>query len=270
MLLDVDHQGAYASTFGHAVDPDKPSIVFVHGAAMDHTVWTLFARYFSRHGYNAIGVDLPGHGRSEGPPLDRIEALSQWLDQALDGLGIEAAVVVGHSFGSLVALELAASTGRAGGLGLVGIGLPMAVSEALLDAARADNHDGFDMVNIWGHSPYAHIGGISNPGMWMTGAQLRLLERAGPGVLFSDLNACNEYGDGLERAAQLTCPTLLVLGERDMMTPVRATRELAKRLTDCEIRIIPRCGHALMSERPNEVLDALAALAARVAEGRAA
>lgn len=264
MRLEIAGREAYAGTLGRAVEGERPTVVFVHGAALDHTVWTPFARYFVRHGYNTLALDLPGHGRSHGPPLDRIEAIADWVDAALDAAGVARALLVGHSLGSLVALEIAGRGTRASGLGLVGIGLPMAVSDALLDAARADRHEGLDMVNLWGHGPRAHLGGISTPGVWMLGTQLKLLERAAPGVLFADLTACNEYGRGLERAAQVACPTALVLGERDAMTPVRAAQALEAALADVGTTVIEGTGHAMMAERPNEVLDALAALAGRV------
>lgn len=268
MLVNINGRQAYAGTLGHDLEPKKSTVVFVHGAALDHTVWTLFARYFVRHGYNTVAVDLPGHGRSEGPALNQVEELAHWLEAVLGAVGVDRAVLIGHSLGSLVGLELAASTERALGLGLVGVGVPMAVTSALLNAAEADLHDGFDMVNIWGYSPLAQIGGFSTPGIWMTGAQLKLMERSGPGVLFSDLTACNDYGAGLEKAPKVSCPTLLVLGDRDIMTPLRATRELQAQLPHASTQVIKNCGHALMAERPNEVLDALIGLVASVAPAR--
>ncbi|MFT5393526.1 MAG: pimeloyl-ACP methyl ester carboxylesterase [Gammaproteobacteria bacterium] len=261
MNLAINGRSAYISTLGRDIEPTKPSIVFIHGAAMDHTVWTLFARYFLRHGYNSLAVDLPGHGRSEGPALTKVEDLSQWVDGVIAAAKLEHAIVVGHSLGSLVAFDLAATTNRVTALGLVGVAMPMPVADVLLNAAKENHHDGLDMVNVWGHSPRAHIGGFAAPGMWMSGAQLRLLERAGPGVLFADLSACNAYTGGLDKAEGLRCPVRFVLGDRDMMTPPRATRTLREKLPNAQVSLLKDCGHALMSERPNEVLDALVILA---------
>ena len=132
-------------------------------------------------------------------------------------------------------------------------------SDALLSAAKANQHDAFDMVNIWGHGSRAHMGGNQTPGMWMIGAGVRLLERSGPGVLYADLNACNEYRDGLESSARIECPVHVILGADDRMSPVRAARPLLETLSDPHVTVLENCGHMLMAERPGEVLDILIA-----------
>lgn len=257
MEIRVCGKSTYLNTLGRELNPEKKTIAFVHGAALDHTVWTMCARYFARHDYNTIAIDLPAHGRSKGPPLNRVEEFSLWLGKALDAAGIKEVVLVGHSLGALICLNHAATSERTVGLGLVGIGLPMAVTDALLEAARDNLHEAFDMLTIWGHSPKAHLGGLSNPGIFMTESQLRLNERTRPGVLHADLTACNEYDAGLSDAEKVTCPTTLILGQSDMMTPVRATHDLVKTITHCRTVVLKACGHALMAEQPNQVLDGL-------------
>ena len=99
---------AYAYTGGKAFDAALPCVVFVHGALNDHSVWTLLARWFAHHGHGVLAVDLPGHGRSGGAPLASVEALADWLLALLDAAGVRRAAFVGHSMGSLIALEAAA------------------------------------------------------------------------------------------------------------------------------------------------------------------
>lgn len=261
MELRIDGRSAFAAAYGRVKpDPARPTIVFVHGAAMDRTVWTMFGRYFTRRGCNALAADLPGHGRSEGPPLASIPEMANWLAALLDAAGIDRpAHLVGHSMGSLAVLDLAARhPARTAGIALVGTSAPMPVTDALLDPARANDHLALDLVTRWGYGPMARIGGFSVPGMWMTGGGLRLVERAAPGVLFADLAACDGYADGLERARSVRCPVLLLLGERDSMTPARAAGDLEDALPASRRVVVRRAGHQLMSERPNEVLDALA------------
>jgi pimeloyl-ACP methyl ester carboxylesterase len=160
--------------------------------------------------------------------------------------------------GSLVALETAARhPERVAAIGLIGAAAAMPVSRDLLAAAAADDHAAIEMVSIWGHGFRAGLGGSRAPGMWMLGAGMRLLERAPPGVLFKDLSACNDYRDGLAAAARVAVPATLVLGERDMMTPARAGMELAAALPDARVIALGGAGHMLMSERPDEVLDAV-------------
>jgi pimeloyl-ACP methyl ester carboxylesterase len=133
----------------------------------------------------------------------------------------------------------------------------MPVSPTLLAAAKANDHAAIEMLTTWGHGRTAELGGSLAPGLWMMGGATRLWERTRPGVLFKDLSACNAYGDGLAAAAKVTVPATLVLGERDLMTPARGGRELAAALPNARIVTLKGAGHMLMSERPDEVLDAL-------------
>ncbi|MBI4754919.1 MAG: alpha/beta hydrolase [Betaproteobacteria bacterium] len=237
-----------------------PTVVFVHGAAHDHSVWTLQSRWFAHHGWNVLAPDLPGHGRSAGPALESIGALADWVIALLDASKVESACLVGHSMGSLAALETAArDPQRVTGIALVGCSAPMPVSEALLEAAREDEPAARAMINAWSFGPRARLGGNAVPGMWMAGANLRLMERSTCGALHTDLAACNRYADGLEAAARVRCPALLVCGERDQMTPPRATRPLLEALSDARQVLLPGCGHAVMAEQPDALLDALRA-----------
>lgn len=257
MYITVANRRTYVYTGARDFDPAQQSIVFVHGAALDHTVWLLQSRYFAHHGRNVLALDLPGHGRSDGPLVTTIPGMADWVLSAVDALDIAAVTLVGHSMGSLVTLEAAARhPERMTRLALLGSAVPMAVAEPLLNAARENRHAGFDMINIWGHSAAAQMGGSETPGMWMTGSAIRLLERTGPGVLFNDLNACNEYGHGLESAARVTCPTLMIAGRSDIMTPLKIARDLVATIPDATLKVLD-CGHLMMSEKPNEVLDEL-------------
>jgi pimeloyl-ACP methyl ester carboxylesterase len=258
MKLQVTGETAYCYTNGREIDPGKDSIVFLHGAGMDHTVWTLFARHFARHGRNVIAVDLPGHGRSEGAPLASIEDMSDWVIALLDALGVAEAALTGHSLGSLVALDSAARhPDRVRALALVGSTVPMPVSDAILDASAANDHAAFDMLTQWGYSKRHLYGGNRNPGMWMVGGTLRLFERSRPGVLHCDMSACNTYDKGLERAATIRCPVLAVLGEKDRLTPLRNCQPLLDALPEPQVSVVEGSGHTLMVEATNELLDAL-------------
>jgi pimeloyl-ACP methyl ester carboxylesterase len=221
-------------------------------------VWILQSRYFAHHGRSVLAVDLPGHGRSAGPALESVEALADWVVQLLDAAGVHEAALVGHSMGSLVALECAARHAlRVSRIALVGTAVPMRVSDELLTATRDDEPLAQDMVNIWSHSAYAHYPSNPGPGFWVMGENLRLMERQAPGVMHVDFAACNAYGNGLAAAAKVACPALLLLGRRDVMTPPRAARELARNLKEAKVVEIAGSGHALMAEKPDEVLDAL-------------
>ena len=260
MRFEVDGLSSYAYTGSRPFVPRLPAVVFIHGGGLDHSVWIHQSRFFAHHGFNAIALDLPGHGRSEGAPFGTITEMARWVARAADALEIEHLCIAGHSMGSLVALE---ATGlcpdRVDAAALVGCAVPMAVTGALLDAAKANDHTAFDMITLWGHRMGAQLGGNPAPGMWMTGGGVRLLERSRPGVLHNDLNACNEYRHGLDTAAKITCPVHLVLGREDVMAPPRATRELVAALSVVRVVELADCGHMLMAEQPDAVRDALVA-----------
>ncbi len=258
MDLIVNNFRAYAYTGGKPFNPELPTVVFIHGAENDHSVWALQSRWFAHHGFGVLAVDLPGHGRSAGPLLDSVEAQAGWIVALLDEAGVREAALVGHSMGSLISLEAASRfPERVSKIALIGTAVPMPVSEALLTAARDARPKAEGMVNVWSHGARGAIGGNTVPGMWMMGASLRLAERAADGVLFNDLNACNAYARGLEAAAAAQCPALLVVGSRDMMTSPRGAPKLAAAMKDARIATVEGSGHALMAEYPDAVLDAL-------------
>jgi pimeloyl-ACP methyl ester carboxylesterase len=258
MYLNVDDNKTYVYTANKAFDAAKPTVVFIHGAANDHSVWTLQSRYFAYHGWNALAVDLPGHGKSAGKPLASIPVAAAWIARALDAAGAGKAALVGHSMGSLIALETAAlHSERVASIALIGSAAPMPVSESLLSASKANDHVAYEMINVFSHSAPAQIGGNRTPGVWMMGNAMRLMERSAPGSLYADFNACNTYASGLVSAAKVKCPVLMVLGKRDLMTPMKASKELIGAISGVKVASLEGTGHSLMAEKPDEVLDEL-------------
>jgi pimeloyl-ACP methyl ester carboxylesterase len=255
MDLAVDGKRAFAYTAAHVFDARKPALVFVHGAGLDHSTFGLQSRYFGYHGRNELALDLPGHGRSEGPPLPPVAGMADWIFRVLDALEIRKASIVGHSMGALVALEAAGrQPERIERIACVGIAYPMKVSEAFLEAARKNEQTAFDMETIWGHAAQVPFGGNPNPGMWMYGDTLARLRRLAPGVLYNDLKACNDY---VSDFAGVMCPVLLVLGRCDIMTPPRNAKALQEKLPGSQTVILEPSGHTLMAEAPDATLDAL-------------
>jgi pimeloyl-ACP methyl ester carboxylesterase len=258
MKLSVWGEDVFIYSGGRSFDRLAPALVFLHGAGAEHSAFALQSRYFAHHAYGVLAPDFPGHGRSSGPPLASIAELASWIPELLDAAEVSRAALIGHSMGSLVALEAAARfPERVAAITLIGTAAPMPVSEPLLDAARADDPRAIDMLAIWGHSPGARLGGNINPGVWMMKAYERTLARSHRGVLHTDLSACNAYADGSERARRVNCPALLIVGSQDAMTPPRAAQELAGALPHAQTVTVAGSGHALMMEQPDAVLDAL-------------
>lgn len=258
MLKSIDNKTAFLATGERTFDPARRTLVFLHGAAQDHSIWVLPKRYFVRRGDNVLDLDFPGHGRSQGPALQTVEEMADWLVHCLDACQLQTAIVIGHSMGSLVALDTAARyPERVDKLVLLGSSAPMLVADRLLDAAVARPQDAFAMMNQWGHSRQAAMGGCPTPGLWMTGMGMRLFERSLPGIVANDLTACRNYTDAPVRADVVACPTLVIMGESDVMTPPSAGEALAARVESAQTVHLPGAGHAMLIERPEEILDAV-------------
>ena len=260
MRIAVDAAEVELAAWGQPVDRARRTILWLHGAGMNHSVWTLQARAKPFHPCNSLAPDLPGHGGSAGGAPASIAAAGAWLLRLLDALGIERASLVGHSMGALVALETAATApGRVERLALLGAAPRMPVHQSLLQAARDDLPAAAAMIADWGVGTAAKLGAGGAPGVSLTTAARALLETSRPGVLAADLAACNDYGDGEARAAAVACPTLVICGAADRMSPARQGQRLAGLFPGAGVVTIPRAGHMMMLERPREVLDALSA-----------
>jgi pimeloyl-ACP methyl ester carboxylesterase len=259
MDLQVDDVRVFLGDQGRKFDPQRPTLLWLHGAGMDHSVWPLQARHFAYRGWNALALDLPGHGRSEGDLLTSIEAMANWLARLIDALGIARAGLIGHSMGVLVALACAARTPqKVERIALLGAAPAMPVHPALLEAAARPEALGPAMICDWGFGPAGHFGGHRSPGSWMLGHALALLGRSAGPRLHADLAACNAYAGGLDDAARVACPALVVAGALDRMTPARQGARLAGAIAGAGLVSLPRCGHMMMVEQPDATREALA------------
>ena len=249
----------YAYTGAHDLASDLESVVFVHGAAMDHTVWAHQSRYFAYHNYNVLAIDLPAHKFSQGGLLPSIERMAAWLNQMIDQTAGAAFHIVGHSMGALIALEAAANFNHpdAGlnSLSLIGFSYPMSVTPQLMDAAQHNPSEAYSMMTQWSHA--SAIGGEPVPGFWSAGMQLSMMENSTAGSVHTDLTACDNYKNGEAAFAAITCPILFVSGMCDKMAPAKLAKAQADNNERAEIILLPDCGHSIMSESPNGVLDEL-------------
>ena len=161
MELTVSGNTVFASTGGRALDRDAPLIVLIHGAGMDHSVWSLQTRYLAHHGRSVLAVDLPGHGRSGGEPLTTIEDLADWVPKLIDAAGFGQAALVGHSMGAITALEAATRhPERVRALALLGV----AERSARLDAKRETVHISRRCGGVESHLDGSLRGGKHNSG----------------------------------------------------------------------------------------------------------
>ena len=269
MQLNVNGCKTYCYTGGKIFDAAKPTVVFIHGVLNDHSVWILQSRYLAHHGWNVLAVDLPGHCRSSGDAPATVEAAADFIAALLDAMDVKQAALVGHSFGSLIALEAAARlTHRITHLAVVGTAFPMKVSQVLLDAALHEPAKGIEMINVFSRSTLAAPPSALGPGTWVFGSSAALNRRvlasnAVVNVFHRGFMACNAYANGDDAITQITCPVLFLLGSQDQMTQPVAAKNLIARATAAGKRVktvILPVGHHQMTEAPEATLAALRVL----------
>ena len=242
MYLTVNSAQTYCYTGGKAFDVAKPTVVFIHGVLHDHSVWILQSRYLANHGFNVLAVDLPGHCRSGGEAPSSVEEAADFIGALLDAAGVQQATLVGHSWGSLIALEAAARLKeRVTRLALVGTAFPMKVSPALIEASLNDPMKALTMVNVFSRST-----------LCAPPSAVNLFHRG--------FVACDRYANGEVAITQITCPVLFLLGGVDQMTPPKAAQGLISKAREAgkavKVETLP-VGHHQMTETPDETLAAL-------------
>ena len=266
MHIDVRGASLYAYTGGKAFDATRPTVVFIHGVLCDHSVWILQSRYLAHHGFNVLALDLPGHCRSGGEAPSSVEEAAEVIAEMMDAVGVQRAALVGHSWGSLIALETAARLQeRVTHLVLVGTAFPMKVSPALLEASLNAPEKALRMINVFSRATLAAPPSALGPGTWVYGASMALGRRVlasnrTVNVFHRGFVACDAYANGLQAMAQVRCPVLFVIGRVDQMTPPRAAQSLidAAQAAGVSHRVVRvPMGHHQMTEAPEETLQAL-------------
>ncbi len=254
----VNGKTTAAGTGGVIFESHKPTVVFLHGAGMDHTVWALQTRYMAHHGFSVLALDLPGHGRSDGPGVNSIEKMADWVLSAVSKLTDKPVILVGHSMGAIISIEIAAThSSIISGLVLVGVALPMTVNKDLLVLTQNQPEKAINLITSWAYGFKAQIGGTRTPGLWMMSGGQRLLQRSRGDQLYRDFDSCNNYKSGSKSASNITCPTLIIAGESDKMTPIQSARKAHDLITNSELEIIKGAGHMIMIESPDKTLDIL-------------
>lgn len=266
MYLNVNGAQTYCYTGGKAFDAAQPTVVFIHGVLNDHSVWILQSRYLAHHGWNVLAVDLPGHCKSAGEAPASVEAAADFVAALLDAAGVPKAALVGHSWGSLIALEAAARLKeRVSHLALIGTAHPMKVSPALIEASLNEPEKALTMVNLFSRSTLAAPPSALGPGTWVYGAGMALgrrVLRSNPkvNVFHRGFVACDRYAGGEQAAAQITCPVLFLLGSVDQMTQPKAAQGLiqAAKGAGRSVQVVKLAvGHNQMLEAPDATLAAL-------------
>ena len=254
-LLDTN---IHIATGGRPFYNETEALVFVHGSGQNHLTWVLQSRYFAYRGYQVLAPDLPGHGLSNGKPLDSIESMSDWLIALLDSLKVEKACLIGHSQGCLVTIDAASRyPSRITRIGLISGALAIPVNEQLLSLSDNALSKAIQAMTSWGHGPMAHMHDNTQPGHSFLGYGNKLMATNHKDALRNDLKACNDYKNGHKAVGKIRQPAICILAEKDKMTPLHFGHKMAKELGQDDATVIKSAGHMLPAEFPAEVNKAL-------------
>ena len=250
MIFDIENKSVHASDAGQGINISKDTIVFLHGSGLSHIVWSLAEQFFSSKNFNVLSIDLPGHGNSEGPCLDSIEKISDWLEKVFEKLNLNNLIIISHSQGCLEALEYSLKyKDRLKKLVFVGGSYRMPVNEDLIDLASNGDSEAVKLMMKWGYEgSKKFIGG--NPIERIIKSPRDISE-----ILAVDLIACNNYKNGSEAAKAITCPVMLVLGELDKMVNLEFGKKFANLVKNSKTHIIEGCGHMIMIEKAFEMRE---------------
>jgi len=250
LIFQLENKNIHASDSGQGIDTNKDTIVFLHGSGLSHIVWSLAEQFFSSKNYNVLSIDLPGHGNSDGPCLDSVEKIADWMEKVFDKLKLKNLILVGHSQGCLEILEYSSRyKERLKKLVFVGGSNKMPVHPDLIELAQSGHPDAVKLMMKWGYEgSKKFIGG--NPVEKIIQSPRDISE-----ILAVDLNACNNYSNGSEAAKVIDLPSMLIFGELDKMVNLEAGKKFSNLIKNSTTHVIKGCGHMIMIEKAFEMRE---------------
>ena len=250
MIFQLENKNIHVSDSGQGIEMNKDTIVFLHGSGLSHIVWSLAEQFFSSKNYNVLSIDLPGHGNSDGPCLDSIEKIADWMEKVFDKLKLKNLILVGHSQGCLEILEYSSRyKERLKKLVFVGGSNKMPVHPDLIELAQSGHSDAVKLMMKWGYEgSKKFIGG--NPVEKIIQSPRDISE-----ILAVDLNACNNYSNGSEAANVIDLPSMLIFGELDKMVNLEAGKKFSNLIKNSTTHVIKGCGHMIMIEKAFEMRE---------------
>ncbi len=220
-------------------DPQRPTILMVHGAGGRSEIWNAQLRPLGRN-FNAIAIDLPGHGRTPGKACEQISEYAHWLVELMESCFEAPVVLMGHSMGGAICQKAALQgSTRIKALILAATGPRLKVAPAFLEGLKKEFDTTVDMIIKYAYSSSAQ------PLMLREGANL--MKQAGPDVLYNDFAACDRF-DVRERVSKIEIPSLIICGEEDKLTPPSLCRKLHKGIKGSKMVEIQGAGHMVMIE----------------------
>jgi pimeloyl-ACP methyl ester carboxylesterase len=234
---------------GPAGGEKGPSLLFIHGAGGNASVWEEQASFF-RGMSRVFRVELPGHGKSSGLGEAEIPAYAEWVRGFLASASSPGPVVViGHSMGGAVAIHLALDPPRSLlGIVLMGTGARLGVMPAIFQLLETDPEGFFRTIDLVAYGP-----SVSEE---LKKRGTDMIRECPIPVILKDFRACDRF-DLKARLQEIRLPTLIICGEEDKLTPVKYSIFLNERIPGSRLVLIPQAGHMAMVEKPEVVNRAI-------------
>ena len=232
----------------------SPLLVFIHGAACDHTLWCYQSRYFFNIGYSTITLDLPGHGLNQSKPLLKISEMSSLIINLLKKCTQKNIILVGHSMGSLICLDIASSNlKKIKKVILIGASYPMNVSKELLNKSKKNQDEAINDMIQWSLPGKVKLSGSNLIGLDLANLVSVIMNSTPSGVLYKDLLACNNFSLKRESIKLIKALITIIAGEKDIMTPIKGSKNLIELLPSITLKSIKHVGHFHTLENPIKV-----------------
>ncbi len=239
--VEVDGRKLSAWVSGESFDPSRKALVFIHGSAGDHTNW-IYQYSTLKDRFPIAVLELPGHGRSEGPGEQSVDVYVEWVRKTIAALGIARPILIGHSLGAATGLTFAVKYGSLlTGIVPVGSGARMPVNPAILEGLKTNPAPVYEMVVkfSFARANRERFGKV----------MVESLSRADAMIFHGDLTACDRL-DLTGTAGSIRVPTLVVCGDDDKMTPPFLSEFLRDAIPGAKMVVVPGAGHFVMMENP--------------------
>jgi pimeloyl-ACP methyl ester carboxylesterase len=230
------------------LDGDIPTVIFIHGSGGTSILWHAQVEALADE-MNTIALDLPGHGRSDGEGMKRIEDYAAVVDGFIESIQAPQPIPCGLSIGGAIVLHLLLETPEKYKAGIiVNSGARLRVMPLIFEAIEND-YEGF--INA------SYTTGISEKTDPSSIKPLvDSMAECPPEVASGDFGACDSF-DVMDRVAEIDVPILVLTASEDRLTPVKYGTFLADHIRNSSIVHIEDAGHLSPMEKPQEITQAI-------------
>ena len=223
----------------------KYPIVLIHGAGGDHLSWPAELRRLPDH--HVITLDLPGHGKTEGPGHQSIGNYARVVTEFVDFLGFSRAVFIGHDMGGAICLSLALDyPDRVAGIGLISTGSCLPIPSKILENAAGKPTLPLAIKDL----QEIFLGSQTPEGL--KEAILNRLKSTRQTLLLGDLLACDRFSMA-GCLGGINTPVLVVCGTDDKFTPLHFSEMLSSQIPGAALQTVEGAGHLPMLEQPHRL-----------------